>query len=92
MEELLLKMHEEIVRTNEAYTELKCILEALQDAVNECEVEEAEHTWNKRKDVEQAKISCRKIKRILGMDPDICEAAGKILLMKEMEEEEKADE
>ena len=89
MDELFLKMHEEAMDLQEAVTELRCMIDDLSDAIEEREVEIAQRGYSdKREDVEDASIKCSKIKRIIGMGPDICRIAEEILKAKEKEDEE----
>ena len=83
MEELILKMHEESMELQKAVTEMRYILYDLQDEIEEREIESASCDWNDRKDVEKVSISVSKIKRIMGMSPDICKRANEILKKKE---------
>lgn len=85
MEELILKMHEEAMELQKAVTEFKAIMGNLKDAIERKEIAEADFTFADEKDVEKAKIELKEIKRIIGMKPEICEEALKIL--KEREEE-----
>lgn len=83
MEELILKMHEELMEFQKATTEMKCLLANLQDAIEKKEIESANCTWNSRKDVENTKIEVSEIKHIIGMGPDICRYAEEILKRRE---------
>lgn len=89
MEELILKMHEEAMELKQTVTELKCIIESIEDAIEREEIEAAENTWNNRDDVKKVKIRASEIKRLLGMTPAICYKADKI--MKEREEEKQKE-
>ena len=88
MDELFLKMHEEAMELQKANIELGCMITQLADAIHDIEVQRADNSYMNRKDVVEASIECSKIKRIIGMMPDICEEAEKILQKKENGEEE----
>ena len=85
MEELILKMHEEAMELKQTVTELKCIIDSIEDAIEKEEIETAENTWNNRDDVKKVKIRASDIKKLIGMNPAICYKADSIL--KEREEE-----
>lgn len=88
MEELILKMHEETLQMQKVVSEMSCMISQLQDAIKEVEIAEAKKDWRKREDVEEASISCSKIKNIIGMMPDICQTADEILKKRENGENE----
>lgn len=90
MEELILKMHEEAMELQKAVTEFKAILGNLQDAIERKEIAEADYSFTSEKDVENAKIELKEIKRIIGMKPEICREALEI--MKGRKENKKEDE
>lgn len=90
MEELILKMHEETLEMQKEISEMSCMITQLADAIYDKEVERAKNGYMDRKDVEESSLECRLIKRIIGMMPDICETAEKILQAKE--NGEKTDE
>ena len=88
MEELFLKMHEEAMELQKANIELGCMITQLADAIHDIEVQRANNSYMDRKDVVEASLECSLIKRIIGMMPDICEDAQKILKEREMENAE----
>ena len=88
MDELFLKMHEEAMELQKANIELGCMITQLADAIHDVEVQRANNNYMDRKDVVEASIECSLIKRIIGMMPDICEDAQKILKEREMENAE----
>ena len=88
MEELILKMHEETLEMQRQVSEMSCMITKLADEIHDIEVQRANNSYMNRKDVKEASIECSRIKRIIGMMPDICEDAEKILQKKENGEEE----
>ena len=90
MEELILKMHEETLQMQREISVMSCMITQLEDAIHDEEVKRAKNGYMDRKDVEESILECRLIKRIIGMMPDICETAEKILQAKE--NGEKTDE
>lgn len=87
MEELILKMHEEAMELQKAVTEFKAILGNLQDAIERKEIAEADYSFTSAKDVENAKIELKEIKRIIGMKPEICKEALEILKSRKEDKE-----
>lgn len=85
MDELFLKMHEEAMYLQQTVTEMKCILTNLQDAIETEEIDRASNKYYDRKDVEIASIECRKLKKIIGMAPEICKKADELLKEREGE-------
>lgn len=92
MEELFLKMHEEAMELQQEVTEFKAILGNLVDAIEREEIARAGFSFSNEEDVKNARIECREIKRIIGMKPDICKEALKILKEEEKEAEKKDGE
>ena len=67
---------------------LQAIIDEISRAIEEEEIKGAESQWRDRKDVVNSTLECSKLKRIIGMKPEICEEAEAILQRKENGEDE----